>query len=189
MSNEKSNNNNNIVPASQSINPPPTTQHNLKESQTSQDLIEHQKNILKSILEQSRQPSAGAGLPAAKPKFTLNDNDHHFDDPPPLTPLYSSPPPNMPIKKAAINSSHNSTSVAAAAAAAGQPSSKAASILVPSSPSTSLDENSSKYLDSINEAKDRRQTWQQMHTQKSVRSYVPSLSIICRFFFLLLQFY
>lgn len=161
MSNEKTNN---LASA--------TVQSNLKESQTSQDLIEHQKSILKSILEQSRQPSAGAGLPASKPKFTLNDNDHHFDDPPPLTPLYSSPPPNIPIKKA-LNSTYNSN-------AAAQTSNKAANVLVPSSPSTSVDENSAKYLDSINEAKEKRQTWQQMHTQKSVRSYVPSLSIICK---------
>lgn len=147
----------------------PQANFNLKESHTSQDLIEHQKTILRSILEQSRQPSAGAGLPAAKPKFTLNDNDHHFDDPPPLTPLYSSPP-NVVAKKT-INSASNSVHVV----------NKINNAVGPSSPSASLEEASSKHFDSVHEAKDRRQTWQQMHTQKSVRSYVPSLSIICKF--------
>lgn len=139
----------------------------LKESATSQDLIDQQKNILRSILEQSRQPSAGAGLPAlpaGKPKFTLNDDDHHFDDPPPLTPFYSASA-NVQIKK-----SNNSNAV--------QTINKTVNVMAPPSPSTSLDETSSKYLETFNEAKEKRQTWQH---QKSVRSYVPSLSIICKF--------
>lgn len=171
------------TPTATRLMPTAATSHSLKESQTSADLIEHQKSILKSILEQSRQPSAGAGLPASKPKFVFNESEHHFDEPPPLTHIYANPPPasanaansNAPPSSGGSIKRNTNTSNTGGSSSAN----KAAAAAAGSQPH--IDE----YLDSVLEAKDRRQSWQNMHTQKSVRSYVPSLSVICKSLFLL----
>lgn len=150
----------------------------LKESQTSQDLIEHQKNILKSILEQSRQPSLGAGLPAIKPTSLEASKERHHHEPPPHSaqPLFSNAaqqPPAVGVKKP--NTSGSIVGAGAATAGNSSISNKA-----PQSPSSSIVND--EYMESMHEAKDRRQSWQQIHTQKSVRSYLPSLSVICMIF-------
>jgi hypothetical protein len=139
----------------------------LKESCTSADLIEHQKSILKSILDQSKQQTGGAGLVASTPpKFTLSDHSHHNDEPPAVSTYYTT-----------------------SAKSKGGSVTKIVNVVAPTDAtngngSGEPHDDSKDYLENVLEAKDRRQSWQQVRKQ---RSYIPSLSVICKFLFLYLN--
>jgi hypothetical protein len=113
-----------------------------------------QKKILKSIVD----AKAASATSAKTPMFKLNDPDEGED---------------------------GETAAAAATGGSKVGNNKDPSIVYYSGQKKTdrhksvEQEDDEKYIENVLNAKDRRQSWQQVRTQ---RSYIPSLSVICKCF-------